>query len=169
MPTVVSDTSCMIDLWNANLLCALLRLPYSFVMPYELFMDELLSLSTSEKTDIIDAGLEVRVLDAHQFDLAICFASQYVRLNQNDCLVLALSKETHNCILLTGDASLRAIAEEKGIEVRGVLWAIDQIAARGLAPAAKICSVLRQFLDDSRVFLPKEGWLSRLRRLEQRV
>jgi len=169
MPSVVSDTSCMIDLMKAGLLHSLFYLPYSFVMPNKLFADELLSLPAGEKIALREAGLEVLIFDERQFGLAKHYANVHVQLKLNDCLTLVLAEETHNCILLTGDASLRAIAEEKGIEVRGVLWAIDQIAAHGLAPAAKICSVLRQFLDDSRVFLPKDELLSRLRRLEQRV
>ena len=49
MRIIVSDTSCIIDLRKADLLEALLALPYTFVMPDALFEDELLSLTPAEK------------------------------------------------------------------------------------------------------------------------
>ncbi len=48
MRTVVSDTSCMIDLRKADLLEPLLRLPHRFVMPDALFKNERLSLGQEE-------------------------------------------------------------------------------------------------------------------------
>ena len=59
MPTVVGDTSCMIDLRKADLLEAILRLPHRFVMPDTLFDDEWLSLLDYEKAVLRSNGLEV--------------------------------------------------------------------------------------------------------------
>lgn len=47
MRSIVSDTSCMIDLGKAALLEAILALPYRFLMPDVLFENEWLDLSAS--------------------------------------------------------------------------------------------------------------------------
>jgi hypothetical protein len=56
MQIVVSDTSCMIDLRKGGLLEAMLRLPYSFVMPDTLFENEWLGLSAGEKKNLAQSG-----------------------------------------------------------------------------------------------------------------
>ncbi len=57
MRTVVSDTSCVIDLRKAALLEALLRLPYMFVIPDTLLEDEWLCLTEAEKQSLRDLSL----------------------------------------------------------------------------------------------------------------
>ena len=52
----------MIDLRKGGLLQAVLRLPYSFVMPDTLFENEWLGLSADEKRALLDLGLEVHTL-----------------------------------------------------------------------------------------------------------
>lgn len=56
MRIIVSDTSCMIDLRKTALLEAVLRLPYTFVMPNTLFEDEWLCLTAAEKKALRDWG-----------------------------------------------------------------------------------------------------------------
>ena len=52
----------MIDLKKADLLEALLQLPYDFVTPDTLFEDEWLCLTDAEKQTLQHLGLEVRSL-----------------------------------------------------------------------------------------------------------
>ena len=167
MRIVVSDTSCMIDLRKADLLEAVLRLPYTFVMPDTLFEDEWLCLTDAEKRALCDQGLEVRGLPGPLVQRAGRYFNQHARLKLNDCFALTLAEEIEECILLTGDGPLRRIAEGNGIEVRGVLWATDELEAHGVVPLATIHAALRLFHDDEMVFLPPEELLRRIRRLAQ--
>ena len=167
MRIVVSDTSCMIDLKKVDLLEALLRLPYSFVMPDTLFEDEWLCLSQTEKRALGDLGLEVRTLSGPLVKRAGRYLNQYARLKINDCFALVLSEEIDDCILLTGDSPLRGIAEANGIEVHGVLWTTDEMEAQGVVPLQVLYDALRLFQDDDLVFLPADEVLRRIKRLAQ--
>lgn len=165
MRTVVSDTSCMIDLRKAGLLEPLLRLPYSFVMPETLFEDEWLCLSHDEKRALRGLGLQVRTLPGRLVERAARHFNMHTRLELNDCFALALAEEIRDCILLTGDSPLRAVAEADGIEVHGVLWAIDEMEVHGVVPQRVLYDALRLFHDDDLVFLPAEELSRRMRRL----
>jgi hypothetical protein len=155
----------MIDLRKAALLEALLRLPYSFVMPDTLFADEWLCLSDDEKHKLCDLGLEVRSLPGPLVERAGKTLSRNSRLKLNDCFALTLAEEIGDCILLTGDGPLRRLAEGNGLEVRGVLWVTDELETCGIATAAMLHAALQIFADDDLVFLPKDEVTRRLRRL----
>jgi len=94
------------------------------------------------------------------------YSSQLRGLRLNDCFVLALVEETKGCLLLTDGRRLRRIAEGKGIEVHGVLLALDKMLAHGVAPPEKIRDALRMFLEAGTVFLPEDEPLLRIGRLE---
>ena len=165
MRVVVSDTSCMIDLRKATLLEALLRLPYTFVMPDTLFEDEWLCLTDAEKGTLRDLGLDVRGLPGELVQRAGSYFNQHTRLKLNDCFALTLAEEMGDCILLTGDGPLRRIAESNGIEVRGVLWVTDELEAHAIEPPAVLHAALRLLYDDDLVFLPPDKIMRRLRHL----
>jgi len=146
MRIVVSDTSCIIDLRKAALLEALLRLPYTFVVPDTLFEDEWLSLTSGEKRALRELGLEVRSLSGELVQRAGNYFNQYAKLKLNDCFALTLAEDIGNCILLTGDGPLRRIAEGKRVEVRGVLWATDELETHGIASPAVLHAALAALL-----------------------
>ena len=110
----------MIDLRKVHLLEALLRLPYTFVMPDTLFEDEWLCLTDTEKRTLRDLDLEVRSLPGQLVHRASFHFNEHSQLALNDCFALTLAEEIGDCILLTGDGPLRRIAENNDIEVRGV-------------------------------------------------
>lgn len=155
----------MIDLRKAALLEALLRLPYAFVMPDTLFEDEWLCLTGDEKRVLCDLGLEVRTLPGPLVERAGGYFNDHRRLKLNDCFALTIAEEIGDCILLTGDGPLRRIAEDKGIEVRGVLWVTDELETHGIVSPAALHAALRLFHEDDLVFLPADEITRRLRRL----
>ena len=134
-------------------------------MPDTLFEDEWLRLTEAERWALCDLGLQVRGLPGPLVQRASRYFNQHGRLNLNDCFVLTLAEEIEECILLTGDGALRRIAEGKGIEVRGVLWAMDELEAHGVVSLTTIHDALRLYHDDELVFLPAEQLLRRIRRL----
>lgn len=165
MRIVVSDTSCMIDLRKVGLLEALVRLPYTFVMPDTLFEDEWLCLSAQEKKKLRAQGLEVRELPGPLVTRAGQYFNQYPKLKLNDCFALSLAEDIAESILLTGDGPLRSVAEGKDIEVRGVLWVTDELEAHQIVPYDALHDAMSMFHEDNLIFLPPEEVLKRLRRL----
>ena len=155
----------MIDLRKAGLLEPLLQLPYSFVMPETLFEDEWLSLGNDEKRALRDQGLQVRALPGRLVERAARHFNMHARLELNDCFALVLAEEIRDCILLTGDSPLRAMATADGIEVHGALWAIDEMDVHGVVPPRVLYDALRLFRDDDLVFLPAGELARRMRRL----
>lgn len=169
MRIIVSDTSCMIDLRKAGLLGELLRLPYTFVMPDTLFDDEWLSLTATEKKRLRKSGLEVRTLPGPLVEQAMRHFNRHRPLKLNDCFALTLAEDTEDSILLTGDRLLRRIAEDRGLEARGVLWATDELEAHRIVPPRRLHQALRMLHEDTLVFLPEEEILRRMRRLARLV
>ena len=167
MRTIVCDTSCMIDLRKAALLDTVLVLPYTFVMPDMLFEDEWLCLSASDKEMLFRCGLEVRELPGPSVTRAAAYFNRHRRLALKDCLALVLAEDIDNSILLTGDGPLRAIAEDNGIEVHGVLWVIDELESHGVVPLRRLLDALRLFHDDDLVLLPADEVARRIRRLRR--
>lgn len=165
MRIIVSDTSCIIDLRKVVLLESLLALPFTFVMPDSLFEDELLTLTADEKKALRDRGLQIGELPGPSVERAARHFNEHRRLQMKDCFALALAQDFDDSILLTGDSLLRRVAEDVGLEVRGVLWVIDQFEEHAIVPLRTLHDALQIFHDDPLVFLPLDELLRRLRRL----
>lgn len=167
MPVIVIDTSCMIDLRKVDLLKALLQLPYTFVAPDVLFDGEWLCLEEDEKAALCEKGLEVRELTAEAVGKASQYFKEHASLALNDCFALALAEETEDCTLLSGDSSLRQVAESAGIQVHGVLWVIDELEIHRVVEIRILHDALEVFHGDDTIFLPENEVVRRMRRLSR--
>lgn len=165
MRIIVSDTCCMIDLTKAALLEDMLRLPYTFTMPATLFNDEWLSLGDETKDRLRALGLEVRDLPGTSVQRAQSYFNENRGLKLNDCFALVLAEDTDESMLLTGDARLRALAEDNDLEVHGVLWITDELEEHGIVAAQRLHDSLCLLRDDVLVFLPEDELVRRIRRL----
>ena len=96
---------------------------------------------------------------------AAAYFNQHTRLRLNDCFALALAEDINDSILLTGDGSLRTVAEHKGIETHGVLWVTDELEAHAIVPLRRLHDALCLFHNDDLVFLPTGEVRRRLNRL----
>ena len=165
MQIIVSDSSCLIDLKKASLAEAFLKLPYEVLIPDTLFVEELLSFSAIEKRALQQAGLRVTEISPEGVVRAQQVIQQLPRLSIHDAFALVLAEAHPNCILLTGDGSLRAFARDrKQIEVRGVLWVIDQLYTGRLCGAKALHQVLMGFSDDPTVRLPRRELIDAINR-----
>ena len=167
MRIVVSDSSCLIDLRKASLLDVFLRLPYEFLIPNTLFEEELLRFTDEEKNILLHGGLHVMDLPGGTVARAAEIAGSLSHLSVHDGLAFALAESVEACVLLTGDAELRTLAESHDMEVHGILWLLDEIHRHGLAPAEQLAAVLRGFDEDPVVRLPSRELAAMLRRLEK--
>jgi len=121
------------------------------------------------KKGLAQSGLEVHTLPGPLVQRAARYFNQHARLALNDCFALVLAEQIEDCILLTGDGLLRRIAEGKGIEVHGVLWATDEMEAQGVVSVEVLHNALQLFLNDELVFLPAHETRQRIRRLSPRL
>jgi predicted nucleic acid-binding protein len=165
MRIIVSDSSCLIDLRKASLLQTFLKLPYDILIPNTLFEEELLKFTTEEKA-LLSSGLQIMDLPGENVLRAQHVVSNMPHLSIHDGFAFALAEMCPGCILLSGDNGLRTLAEEHAIEVRGVLWVVDEIYRTGLVGAENILTVLRLFADDPTVRLPRRVLGAYMKRYE---
>lgn len=165
MRIIVSDSSCLIDLRKASLLAAFLQLPYEILIPNTLFEEELLKFTVEEKALLLN-GLKVIDLPGTNVLRARQVMRSFPHLSIHDAFAFALAEINPGCILLTGDGPLRALGEDQGIEVHGVLWVIDEIQSNILANAGDLLEALRMFASDPTVRLPRRTLTSYIKRYE---
>src|ERR1035438_8799199 len=166
MRIVVSDSSCLIDLRKVSMLELLLRLPYEFLIPDTLFEEELLKFTAAQKKALIRGGLKVVDLPGERVLRAQAIVRELPRLSVHDGFAFALAESHPECILLSGDDRLRTLAAKHDIEVHGVLWVIDQLHAHRLTPTDAVLGILRVFMEDATVHLPRREVTSYIKRYE---
>lgn len=154
MQIIISDSSCLIDLQKASLLEAFVCLPYDVCVPDVIFESELISLSKEEKDALQNLGLQILELPGDGLLSVQNLRREKPVLSVNDCFACVLAQRHPDCILLTGDGALRVISEERGVEVHGILWCMDEIHTAKTATAQQIHEALVMFEADSTVRLP---------------
>jgi predicted nucleic acid-binding protein len=162
---VVNDASCLIDLRKGQLLHVLLRLPYRFIVPLPIRMEELLDFTPQEWRMLEDGGLTTYDLPGEEVAQVFAIKRKHSGLSANDCFALVTATCQENGILLTGDANLRKVAVAHNVPVHGVLWIIDELRAAGACEPRLLISALEHWRDDRAVFLPRTEIESRLRQL----
>jgi predicted nucleic acid-binding protein len=166
MRIVVSDSSCLIDLRKASLLDAFLKLPYEILIPNTLFEDELLKFTNAQKQALISGGIKVVDLPGERVLRAQHIVRSTPQLSIHDGFAFALAETHARCILLTGDGSLRILAEAHHIEVHGVLWVVDEIHTNSLSTAASLHTALLLLAADFTVRLPRRELTSSIKRYD---
>lgn len=159
---LVNDASCLIDLHKADLIGAMLSLPYRFIVPLPIRLDELLTVDTGSWAEFERQGLEVYDLAPDEVDQAIRLRRDHPALSTYDCLALATALSLNPAILLTGDRMLRTVARRKGLQTHGVLWVWDRLAARKALPRDRLKKAISIWRDDRSVFLPPAEIAKRL-------
>lgn len=166
MRIVVSDSSCLIDLRKASLLDAFVRLPYELLIPNTLFDGELVKFTPAQRRALVRGGLQVIDLPGERVSRAVEVVREIPRLSIHDGFAFALAEQHEGCILLSGDGALRAFAATRAIEVRGVLWVIDELHRHGIASVDRLLDALALFDADGTVRLPAREISTYIRRYQ---
>lgn len=161
---VINDASCLIDLRKGRLLHVMLSLPFQFVIPFPVRASELLDFTAQEWQMLDDSGVETYDLEPDAVAEAFAVKARHPGLSANDCFCLVSTMRRERAVLLTGDAQLRRAAEQRQVEVHGILWIVDQLAENGLASNEVLATALEIWRDDRSVFLPAAEVQVRLRR-----
>jgi predicted nucleic acid-binding protein len=162
---VINDACCLIDLHKVDLVEAMLKLPYRFIVALPVAQNELLNFSKENWRSFGAAGLEQVDLTGAQVGRAIKIRSTHKKLSAEDCLSIVLAEDTEHSMLLTADAELRRVAEDAGHPVHGVLWVSDELYKYKILGPDELCGCLISWLDDPLVRLPEAMIQSRLRAL----
>ncbi len=166
MRIVVSDSSCLIDLRKASLLDAFVRLPYELLIPNTLFDGELVKFTAAQKRALVRGGLQVIDLPGESVLRAVDVTRQLPRLSIHDGFAFVLAELHAGCVLLSGDGALRTYAASCAIEVRGVLWVIDELHRHNLVPVETLLEALALFAADDTVRLPAREVAASIRRYQ---
>jgi hypothetical protein len=118
---LISDTSVLIDLERGDIIESAFRTSYDLAVPDVLYKRELEPYNGRQLRTL---GLKVMTVEAAGVVLAASYRIREQKISFNDSMALALAKATTS-ILLTGDASLRALAGQEAVECHGLLWLFD--------------------------------------------
>jgi len=133
MRIAVKDTSILIDLAEGDLLGLWFKLQIE-THTTDFVLTELRKESQWQRVSVfVDAGLIQRHATSSVGLAEVVTYSQANGVSLADASGVLLAIRLKAC-LLTGDRRMRNAARDDGIEVRGVLWIIDQLVERGVLP-----------------------------------
>jgi predicted nucleic acid-binding protein len=113
-----------------------------------------------------EIGVERCDLTGAQVSAVEELAARYRRPSRLDLFALVLARDK-GATLLTDEGSLRAVAEDQGVVVEGVLWILDLMVKHGQVTRCEAATSLRQMIAGGRR-LPDEEVKNRLRMWEVR-
>src|SRR6266478_6066516 len=152
MKVAVKDACVLIDLANGGLLDAW------FQLGIETFTTDLVLRQVKAEhqwkivSPFVEAGLlKVQTLSGDQLH-RMNQSLEGSRIGIEDRTVLFLAIE-QDAILITGDRRLRIEATARKLDVRGLLWVLDELVGRG-AIAPKLAAVRPQLMREQGAFLP---------------
>jgi rRNA-processing protein FCF1 len=138
---LIVDTNVLIDLHRGSIIEQFFALPYEFMSP-DVIIEELKEPDggTLERQGLMRAEftgnqvLEVYLLLQHNPEIAV-----------NDIFALLLSSST-KLALLTGDRSLRILADKHRVKVHGTLWVLDEMVKHSVLTKGQVAHALRLML-----------------------
>jgi predicted nucleic acid-binding protein len=158
---LVNDANILIDLLKIGLIDSFFRLEYDFQVT-DMVLAEVQEDNSPDLAPFIGEGsltkkgftfeelLQIQLLEVENAALSIA-----------DCSCLYYSKKI-SATLLTGDAALRRIAEQKGIPVHGMIWILDELVEEEIITKQEAREKLIELMGvNSR--LPEKECLKRLR------
>lgn len=132
----------------------MLELPYRFIVPYPIRMDELLDFTQLEWDMLEAGGMEVYDLPPAQMVEVFAARQAIPQLSAYDCMCLVSTRHHDDGILLTGDMQLRKTAQAENLRTHGVLWIIDELRNKTDCAEDIVRRALEVWRDDRSVFLP---------------
>lgn len=159
-PTIVVDTSVLIDLDRGSLVETALALPFEFVVPRLLLEAE---VEPSRADYLLSRPLRALDLDGDAMSAAQAYLERTAAISMVDAFVLALAKTT-GAMLLTGDGPLRALAIADNVDTHGLFWLLDHIEQAGTVDPRTLHASLTAITAHSRCRLPREQIRLRLAR-----
>ncbi|WP_292257222.1 hypothetical protein [Marinospirillum sp.] len=139
---LVSDTNIWIDLHRSGLLETVFALPYQFVTTDFVWRE----LRKPPGQQLTDLGLQVEGMNGDE--IVTLFQLRQTLGNSSladvSCYFLAKAR---NWTLLTNDGALRKSGHQAQLEVRGVLWILDELESHQLLTSQQLAEALDSMLE----------------------
>jgi len=156
MDLLISDTCILIDLLNGKLLNMMCELPYNLGVSDAILYgidDDEAELIIPNSEQVLSAGFQVYSLNSDEMIEVFKLYAKYARPSLNDIFGLVVAKK-NNAILLTSDSSLRKSALKENVEVRGILWILDEMINNKVIDKKTAAKSLIKIRDEGS-YLPK--------------
>jgi hypothetical protein len=154
MKVVVKDANILLDLVIGDILGPWLSLGYQTCTTHLVWSEISYTKQREKVVPYIESGqIGLRDIDGDDWDEIYSF-SEKLGVSVPDGSVWFVARE-ENAILLSGDGRLRRAAKADGIEIRGILWVLDELVSRERLPPSTALSALTAILS-SGSYLPEE-------------
>ena len=127
MQLLISDSNIFIDMEISNLTKKMFELPYQFVVPDILYVEEL----AEEHENLLEYGLEMKRLSSESHNYTENIVIKCPETSFNDLVALALARQ-ESCPLVTGDGALRKACKEEAVVILGTVWLIDELISHSI-------------------------------------
>ena len=154
MKVVVEDANVLLDLVYGGVFALWLGMDYEHVTTHLVWQE----IKTPDQRAKIQPLIEVGRLKLLDFSAPMWaevaeFSARY-QVSIADASVWVVAR-AEGAILLTGDSKLRTSAKSTGVEVRGVLWVLDELIDAGRISAKEALEAMERMVDRG-AFLPRD-------------
>ena len=151
----IQDANILIDLVNVGLFSHCLALQFHFCTT-ELIFAELNERQRFMIQPQIDSGkFEVISISVVQLFEIQLLSSRNRKLSEQDWSAVYFAEKL-SALLLSGDKMLRKAADGMSIEVRGIIWLLDQLLQLNIITEKEACTFLNQLLKQNQRLPPEE-------------
>ena len=139
MNVIVGEGLILTRLADLRVLEEAFRLPHEMIIPDVMLADTLFELGDYDRSAFVEMGARIGHLDGEGIELATTYQAHYPALSTTETFALVLAEAAgEGSILLTGEPLLCSTAESHGLEVRGLLWILDEMHRHGTASIAQL-------------------------------
>ncbi|WP_252107958.1 MULTISPECIES: hypothetical protein [unclassified Halomonas] len=138
---LVSDTNIWIDLHRSGLLETVFSLPHQFVTTDFVWRE----LKKPPGKELTGLGLAVEAFNGDEVATLFTLRQTLGNSSLADVSCYFLAKE-RGWTLLTNDGALRKSGQQSQLEVRGVLWILDELEAHALLSPSQLADALESML-----------------------
>lgn len=169
MKVFVHDASVLIDLAESGLLEAWLKMGNKSITTSLILREVNRKNQKTVLQRFVDKGiLGIEPLGAEAItEIVQILETLPARISIEDVSAIFVA-ETQGAILLTGDKVLRQCAEERKIDVHGLLWCFDILVSRGAVLAGVVADRLEELCASGIVRLPVSECKLRIKKWRSR-
>jgi hypothetical protein len=156
MKVAVKDACVLMDLANGGLLELWFQLGIE-TFTTDLVLRQITQPAQRREVEAFVTSGCLKVVSLSGAEMAILASElQALRIGLEDKTVLYLALLKEDAILLTGDRRLRLEGLRRAIEVRGVLWVLDELVSKQLLPPKLAAAKLKKMLELGAYLPPAE-------------
>lgn len=162
MKVVVEDANVLLDLVNGEVLAVRLGCGYEHCTTHLVWNEVSETSQRSAAQPFVDSGvIALADLPATAWSEVVEFSTT-AGVSISDASVWWLAK-TEKAILLTGDSKLRKGARDDGVEVRGMLWVVDELVNLKRVAVSAAAAALEKMIAQG-AFLPASECEQRIKK-----